>query len=67
MGIDNLERRIVDKLIESFEGSFQDQHEVNKELFKMIAKYKSRVGEDSWMQRQYNEGKPDPMIYEKVK
>jgi|TARA_R110002051_G_scaffold312437_2_gene387609 hypothetical protein len=67
MGIDNLERRIVDKLIESFEGSFQDQHEVNKELLRMIAKYKSRVGEDSWMQRQYNEGKPDPMIYEKVK
>lgn len=56
LNIDNLERQIVEKLIESFEGSFQDQHEVNKELFKMLARYRSQIGDDSWMQRRYDAG-----------
>ena len=64
---DSLERRIVEKLIETFEAPYLDSHKMNKELLMMIAKYKSRVGEDSWMQRQYNKGKPDPMKYKKVK
>ena len=64
---DSLERRIVEKLIESFEAPFLASQDLNKELLMMIAKYKSRVGEDSWMQRQYNKGKPDPMKYKKVK
>tara|TARA_Y100000296_G_C4988058_1_gene163965 strand:+ start:183 stop:374 length:192 start_codon:yes stop_codon:yes gene_type:complete len=58
---DSLERRIVDKLIESFEIPYPQTREVHQELLIMIAKYKSRIGKDSWMQRQYNEGKPDPM------
>jgi len=66
MSHDSLERRIVEKLIESFETPFKDSRIINEELLKLIAKYKSRIGEDSWMQRQYNEGKPDPMKYKKV-
>jgi len=66
MNHDSLERRIVEKLIESFETPFKDSRIINEELLKLIAKYRSRIGEDSWMQRQYNEGKPDPMKYKKV-
>jgi hypothetical protein len=66
MSHDSLERRIVEKLIESMETSFKDSQKPNDELLKLIAKYRSRIGEDSWMQRQYNEGKPDPMKYKKV-
>jgi hypothetical protein len=55
--MDSLERRIVDKLIESFDTPYPKSHKINEELFKMIAKYKACVGEDSWMQRQYNKGK----------
>tara|TARA_R110000823_G_scaffold287546_1_gene405813 strand:+ start:249 stop:425 length:177 start_codon:yes stop_codon:yes gene_type:complete len=54
---DSLERRIVDKLIESFETPYPKSHKVNEELLRMIAKYKACIGEDSWMQRQYNAGK----------
>ena len=66
MSHDSLERQIVEKLIESLETSFKDSQKPNDELLKLIAKYRSRIGEDSWMQRQYNEGKPDPMKYKKV-
>jgi len=66
MSHDSLERRIVEKLIESMETSFKDSQKPNDELLKLLAKYRSRIGEDSWMQRQYNEGKPDPMKYKKV-
>jgi len=58
---DSLERRIVEKLIESFETPFKDSRIINETLLKLIAKYKSRVGEYSWMQRQYNKGEPDPL------
>ena len=54
---DSLERRIVDKLIESFDSPYPKSHKINEELLRMIAKYKACVGEDSWMQRQYNKGK----------
>jgi len=59
---DSLERQIVEKLIESFEAKYLDTQDLNKELLMMLAKYKSRVGEDSWMQRQYNKGKSDYMV-----
>jgi len=55
MDNDSLERRIVDKLIESLQGPYQQSRKANEEVLRMIAKYKSRIGEDSWMQRQYNE------------
>ena len=64
---DSLERQIVDKLIESFETPFEQSKIINDELLNMIGKYKSRVGEDSWMQRQYNKGSPDPMKYTRRK
>jgi len=60
---DILERQIVETLIKSFETPFEESKILNDELLNMIAKYKSRVGEDSWMQRQYNKGIPDPMKY----
>ena len=63
---DSLERQIVDKLIESFESPFEESKIINDELLNMIGKYKSRLGEDSWMQRQYNKGKPDHMKYERI-
>jgi len=66
MSHDSLERQIVEKLIESMETSFKDSQKPNDDLLKLLAKYRSRIGEDSWMQRQYNEGKPDPMKYKKV-
>jgi len=59
---DSLERQIVDKLIESCEARYLDTQDLNKELLMMLAKYKSRLGEDSWMQRQYNKGKSDYML-----
>ena len=54
---DSLERQIVEKLIESFDTPFVKSQKVTTELLQLVAKYKSRVGEDSWMQRQYNAGK----------
>jgi len=51
---DSLERQIVEKLIESFDTPFVKSQKVTTELLQLVAKYKSRVGEDSWMQRQYN-------------
>ena len=56
---DILEREIVEKLIEVLESSFIESKKINTELLKLVAKYRSRVGEDSWMQRQYNKGLPD--------
>ena len=56
---DCLEREIVETLIECLESSFKDSREINTKLLKLVAKYRSRVGEDSWMQRQYNKGLPD--------
>lgn len=53
---DSLERRIVEKLIECLEAPFIETKEINNELLKLVAKYKSRIGEDSYMQRQYNKG-----------
>lgn len=63
---DSLERAIVDKLIEVLGTSFTQTQKPTNELLKLVAKYKSRIGEDSWMQRQYNAGKPDPMKYREV-
>jgi len=63
MSHDSLERQIVETLIESFETPFEHHQGINNELLKLVARYRSRVGEDSWMQRQYNEGLPDPMKY----
>ena len=63
----DLERQIVETLIESFDTPFEHHQKINNELLKLVAKYKSRVGEDSWMQRQYNKGMPDPMKYERKK
>jgi len=56
MSHDNLEREIVEKLIESLDSSLTGSQKSTDELIRMVAKYKSRVGEDSWMQRQYNKG-----------
>jgi len=56
MSHDNLEREIVEKLIESLDSSLTGSQKSTDELLRMVAKYKSRVGEDSWMQRQYNKG-----------
>ena len=57
---DSLEREIVEKLIEVLTHRFtdmsKDHNRVNSELLKLVAKYRSRLGEDSWMQRQYNKG-----------
>ena len=57
------EREIVEKLIEMLDSPLVGSRKTTDDLLKMVAKYKSRVGEDSWMQRQYNEGAPDPMKY----
>tara|TARA_Y100000034_G_scaffold130810_1_gene190220 strand:- start:267 stop:458 length:192 start_codon:yes stop_codon:yes gene_type:complete len=60
MSHDSLEREIVEKLIEVFTHNYthmgKDHNRVNSELLKLVAKYRSRLGEDSWMQRQYNKG-----------
>ena len=59
MSHDTLERAIVEKFIESMTKPFNETKEINMELLKLVAKYRSRVGEDSWMQRQFNKGEPD--------
>jgi len=56
LNIDTLERGIVEKLIESLEAPMPQNQEVNAELLRMVAKYRSRIGEDSWMQRRYDAG-----------
>ena len=56
LNIDTLERGIVEKLIESLEAPMPQNREVNNELLRMVAKYRSRIGEDSWMQRRYDAG-----------
>ena len=56
LNIDTLERGIVEKLIESLEAPMPQNREVNAELLRMVAKYRSRIGEDSWMQRRYDAG-----------
>jgi len=56
MSHDILEREIVEQLIKTLDSSFTGSQKITDELFKMVNKYKSRVGEDSWMQRQYNKG-----------
>jgi len=57
---DSLERRIVEKLIEVLTHNYTHldniHGELNNELLKLVAKYRSRVGEDSWMQRQFDKG-----------
>ena len=57
---DILEREIVEKLIEVLTHNYTDldniHGELNNQLLKLVAKYRSRVGEDSWMQRQFNKG-----------
>ena len=57
---DILEREIVEKLIEVLTHNYTHldniHGELNNELLKLVAKYRSRVGEDSWMQRQFNKG-----------
>jgi len=54
MSYDILEREIVETLIETLDSSFIESQKIAGELLKKVVKYKSRVGEDSWMQRQYN-------------
>jgi len=58
---DCLEREIVEKLIESLDSPFVGSEKITAELLRLVAKYKARVGEDSWLQRQYNKGLPDPL------
>jgi len=58
---DCLEREIVEKFIECLDSPFVGSEKISAELFRLVAKYKSRVGEDSWLQRQYNKGLPDPL------
>ena len=53
---DALEREIVEKLIESLDSPLVGSRKITEDLLKMVAKYKARVGEDSWLQRQYNKG-----------
>ena len=50
------EREIVEKLIEMLDAPLVGSRKTTDDLLKMVAKYKSRVGEDSWLQRQYNKG-----------
>jgi len=50
---DSLEREIVEKLIEILDSPLVGLGKVNDELLNLLAKYKARVGEDSWLQRQY--------------
>jgi len=52
MSFDYLEREIVEKLIETLEAPFPQTKEINTELLQLVAKYRSRIGEDSYMQRQ---------------
>ena len=59
MSHDSLERAIVEKFIESMTKPFNETKEINMELLKLVAKYRARVGKDSWMQRQFNKGEPD--------
>ena len=51
-----LEREIVEQLIKTLDSPFTGSQKITDELLIMVNKYKSRVGEDSWMQRQYNKG-----------
>ena len=54
---DSLERRIVETLIGSLTApNHVESQKLNTEILKLVAKYRSRVGDDSWMQRQYNKG-----------
>jgi len=52
----SLEREIVEKLIDMLDSPLVGSRKTTDDLLKMVAKYKSRVGEDSWLQRQYNKG-----------
>lgn len=56
MSHDILEREIVETLIETLDSPLIGSRKITDELLKMVVKYKSRVGEDSWGQRQYNKG-----------
>jgi hypothetical protein len=54
---DPLERRIVETIIEVFDNpSIDEAREAHETLIKLIAKYRARLGEDSYMQRQYDKG-----------
>jgi len=57
---DWLEREIVEKLIEVLTKNYTDlgkvHGELNNDLLKLLARYRSRIGEDSYMQREYNKG-----------
>lgn len=54
MSHDILEREIVEQLIETLDSPLIGSRKISDDLLRMVVKYKSRVGEDSWMQRQYN-------------
>ena len=53
---DCLEREIVEKLIESLDAPLTRARKIDDDLLNLLAKYKSRVGEDSWLHRQYIKG-----------
>ena len=55
LNIDTLERGIVEQLIKVLESDLLDNR-YHEELFRLVAKYRSRIGEDSWMQRRYDAG-----------
>lgn len=58
LNIDTLERGIVEKLIEVLESPMTKNRIANDELLTLIAKYRSRIGKDSWMERRYKAGLP---------
>ena len=61
MSHDIMERAIVEKLIEVLTCNYTNldkiHGELNNELIRLVAKYRARLGEDSYMQRQFNAGK----------
>jgi len=52
----SLEREIVEKLIESLDTPLTRARKIDDDLLNLLAKYTSRVGEDSWLPRQYIKG-----------
>jgi len=52
----SLEREIVEKLIESLDAPLTRARKIDDDLLNLLAKYKSRVGDDSWLHRQYIKG-----------
>lgn len=51
---ESLEGQIVDLLIEILKSNFLEAQPKHGKMLMLIAKYKSRLGPRSWMQRKFN-------------